>query len=289
LDSVRSAVRFHIRFHFAANSQRHSFFEVLMKTLEPVSNRWTRNRFALSLACLGLAAFGLAANAQTASASLIAYYPLNGNLHDASGNGNNGTAGPDLTFGNGGITSTGTDANQYFTSPVNINLLPQVTFGGWFETTSTNPVRGLIANDTGGFGRGIDIDNRGSGNGYSAFNGAGVFGGSILPTGAPTFDFVAVTYNSVTNTQTLDVNGTFVTSTGSSPPAGQNVLTIGKNPSFDMPFGGTIKDVFIYNTALTPSQLNAIQTNGLPEPSSFVLGGLGVVGLLLAARRRRKA
>ena len=104
---------------------------------------------------------GLTFGSNSADAALIAYYPLSNSLVDLSGNGNNGTAGPDLTYGNGGITSSGSDSNQYFTSPVNINNLAQVTFGGWFDTTTTdNLIRGLIANDTGGYGRGLDIDSR---------------------------------------------------------------------------------------------------------------------------------
>jgi hypothetical protein len=258
-----------------------------MKTLHSTSGLRTVGRFALATLCLGLAG-----SISPASASLIAYYPLSGNLNDISGNGNTGTAGPDLTFApGGGIVSTGADRNQFFTAPVNINLLPQVTFGGWFDTTATNAVRGLIANDTGGFGRGIDIDNRNGVNGYAAFNGAGLFGqpGGVTPSGGSTFDFIAVTYNSATNTQTLDVNGNFFTSTGTSPPAGQNVLTIGENPTFDNAFGGIIKDVFIYNTALTPAQLNALQANGVPEPASCVLFAMAAAGLLVAVRRRGKA
>ncbi len=248
---------------------------------------------AVALASAATVLCGLAVGTSTASAALIAYYPLEGNLTDVSGNGNNGTAGGTLTFGNGGLLTTGSNANEFFTAPVNVNI-PQVTFGGWFETTAINPVRGLIANDTGGFGRGIDIDNRNGTNGYAAFAGpsTGVFGqaGGVTPT-AGGFDFVAVTYNTAgSGTATLDVNGTIFHDDGHSPSNGFDDLTIGKNPSFDMPFGGTIKGVFIYDTALTPAQLNALQAQGvLPEPTSWLLMGLGSIGLFVAARRRRKA
>ena len=233
---------------------------------------------------------GLAVSSTPANAALEAYYPLNGNLNDTSGNGNNGTGAVDLTYGNGGIVSNGSDPNQYFNSPVNINNFSQVTFGGWFETTIGDPppFRGLITNDAGGFGRGIDIDNRNGTNGYAAFNGNGVFGqaGGVTPSSG-SFDFVAVIYNNATQTQTLDVNGNFFTSTGSAPPAGEPFLTIGKNYNFDSPYAGTIKDVFIYDTALTPDQLNFIQANGVPEPESIIVWGLGACVGLLAARRRK--
>ena len=50
-----------------------------------------QNHTVKKLACAAAAAlFGIGLNSSTASASLVAYYPLDGNLNDASGNNNNG-------------------------------------------------------------------------------------------------------------------------------------------------------------------------------------------------------
>ena len=55
------------------------------------------------------------------------------------------------------------------------------------------------------------------------------------PSGNGKFDFVAVSYDRTTQTQTLDVNGVFFTSTGTAPPNGQTVLTIGKKSDLRQP------------------------------------------------------
>ncbi len=249
---------------------------------------------ATSLCALFAMLLGLAVPNTTANAALVAYYPLNGNLNDASGNGNTGTGASGVAYAvGGGIVSDGVSTNEYFTSPVNPNSYSQITFGAWVEANPavSGPIREIITADQGGFNRTIDIDNRGAGNGYSAFTGSGVMGGSILPS-VGSFDFVAATYNTTTGMTTLDVNGNFITSNNTPGLGGAtNFLTIGRSLSYDMPFGGIIKDVFVFNTALTQDQLNTIQHSGVlaPEPASIVVWGMGALGLLIAARRRRRA
>ena len=225
---------------------------------------------ATSLCALFAMVLGLAVLNTTASAALIAYYPLNGNLNDASGHGNTGTGASGVAYAvGGGIVSDGVSTNEYFTSPVNPNSYSQITFGAWVEANPavSNPTREIITADQGGYNRTIDIDNRGTGNGYSAFTGSGVIGGSILPSNG-SFDFVAATYNTGTGMTTLDVNGNFVTSNNTPGLGGAtDFLTIGRSLFYDSPFGGIIKDVFVFNTALTPDQLNFIQHNGVLAPS----------------------
>ena len=182
-----------------------------------------------------------------------------------------------------GAVFSGTDGNQYFQSPVNVNNYPQVTFGAWVKpSTDTSQIRGIISDDSGGFGRGLDIDNRTLNHGYAAFTGSGPLGG-VTPTGG--FDLVAAVYDAAANgSVTLYVNGAEITSTGV-PPTGDPFLTIGRNFHFDNPFGGTIDDAFVYNQALTLAQLDNIRVNGIPEPTAC--GVLAVAGAGALIRRRR--
>jgi hypothetical protein len=97
---------------------------------------------------------------------------------------------------------------------------------------------------------------------------------------------IAVTFAS--GTQTLYVDGQVA---GTSSAVG----TISSNAGTALALGAwtgdgngysnsSMTDFRVYNTVLTQAQIQAI-----PEPSSMVLCGLGAVGLLLAARRRRKS
>jgi len=248
--------------------------------------------------------FGMLAWGAHAHAGLIGYYPLDGNFADASGNGNNGVPGSSPpTFGPGesgtaqdqGAVFTGTSVNQLLTLPININTYDQVTFGAWVRPTSANPILGILGNDAGGFGREIAIDNRSGTQGYSAYDGAGVLGaGPISPAG---FDFVAVVYNHAAGTDTLYVNGQKFTTTGT-PPSGNAFLTVGNDANAGTPFGGTIDDIFVYDTALSDSEIASIRQNGVsatslvPLPAALpmaaiVLGCFGVYKMTENACRSR--
>ena len=49
---------------------------------------------------------------------------------------------------------------------------------------------------------------------------------------------------------------------------------------------GNLDEVGIWNTALSPAEVSNVFANGIPEPSTGVLGVLGVFALLLRRRRR---
>ncbi len=100
------------------------------------------------------------------------------------------------------------------------------------------------------------------------------------------------------------VDGALV-ATGAAPTISDphGMLNIGGNPDTganNREWWGEIDDVAMWGRVLTPEEIGDVYFLGLggvalgealpvPEPSSFVLAGLGLLGVGLAARRRRRA
>ena len=63
-----------------------------------------------------------------------------------------------------------------------------------------------------------------------------------------------------------------------------DTLKIGKCYTGDTVFTGLMDDVGLWNHALTPSEISYIKNNGIPEPATVFLLGLG--GLVLLRRKR---
>jgi hypothetical protein len=217
---------------------------------------------------------------------------------DSSGHGNNGTPGPSAPtytpngYSNGGAQFTAA-SNQYFTAPININpsVLPNLSMGGWFNASNANAtIRGLISADDGGFDRTIDIDTRNGGVQWSAFNGNGVVSGGSVTAG--TWNYVAVSYSQSTHSMILDVNGNIITAITNFDSTETTNVTIGRNPNFDTPFDGQMDNVFLSNDALTAQQLENIREFGFPsaapEPASLSLALIGLAGVAIYTRRRRR-
>ena len=231
-------------------------------------------------------------------ASLIGLYQFNdaGNLGlDTSGNGNHATAtgGPGFTasgFQDGGLSLDGTN---FLRSPIDVNpgVLPQMTWGAWANPSLTNFVRQVLSSDNAGFDRGLHIDSRIGGD-WATFHGGGIFDSGIAPSSG-VFTFVAGVYDQGAGSMTFYVDGSsfaISTSFGGSHP----FFDIGHNPSFGEFFVGTIDNVFVYDTALTPAEINTIRLNGfpaaaaVPEPSSFMLMIFGAFGVVVFYRRHRQ-
>jgi hypothetical protein len=78
---------------------------------------------------------------------------------------------------------------------------------------------------------------------------------------------------------------------------GHDYFLIGANPCCGEHFAGSVTGIFVFDQALTDSQVNGIYTGGynavialanpVPEPETYalMLAGLGLVGF--AARRKR--
>jgi hypothetical protein len=236
----------------------------------------------------------LALGAAEAKAELIALYQFNDSSNlgkDTSGYNNNATNnGAVYTssgYQNGAASFDGT--YSYLRAPVNPNptVLPSMTWGAWVKPSATNPIRTVLSADNGGFDRDINIDNRG-GSTWSVFTGNGVYGSGVNPSSSE-WVFLAAVYYEPTNSLTFYVNDkTFSTTTNFN--SSFNYFDIGHNPGFGEYFSGSIDNVFVYNEALSSTQIASIQSSGfpVPEPSAAVLTGLGLSIIGFASRTRKR-
>jgi hypothetical protein len=224
---------------------------------------------------------------------LLAFYPLDGNVQDASGyhlHGQVGGGAPQVVTGYQGQAYSFNGTTDYLTVPVDINpsTFPKLTMGCWAKVASTWPLQQVLTHDNGDFDRSLGIDLRGAGVGWSAFCGPT---GQVL--GAMqgymnTWTFVAVVYDQVAQTVKLMLDNQTITKAGASLGSGLNELYIGASPLFAIFFAGVIDNVFIYGDALSDLQLAYIRSRGaqgiMPEEGMFYLmpnkkGGAAVIYL----------
>ncbi|WP_309385846.1 LamG-like jellyroll fold domain-containing protein [Cerasicoccus frondis] len=227
----------------------------------------------------------------------IHYFPFDNNTNDIVG-GVTGTV-------NGNVTQTtgftgnaySFDAASWITALIDINssVLPSMTMGAWVQTNLASGARQVISHDNGAFDRSLGLDPRGSGPayGWATFNGTGVLGKTDATLN--NWTFVAVSYDMSSNSTllyTYDYSvGTVQTlSSGYFSDSGMTYIAIGTNPGLTgEAFSGIIDNVFIYDQALTETELDDVRINGVqgvPEPSTYVLMALGG-GLVFYWMRRR--
>jgi len=87
-----------------------------------------------------------------------------------------------------------------------------------------------------------------------------VIGGS--PVAPNRWTFVAMRQDQNTGRLVLDVDGEHFTATQVFFGSGLDTTTIGRNPSFDIPFYGRIDNVFIFSSVLSDAQISDIRANG---------------------------
>jgi hypothetical protein len=156
-------------------------------------------------------------------------------------------------------------STDYVEAEVDINptTMPSMTMGAWVNAASELPAQNLISHDDGGYDRTLCIDSRGpGGEGWSAFTGTGVMGGNV-PMHIGEWEFVAVGYDEATSSALLYANSNIESATIALGP-GFPYIHIGSNPGFGYPFSGLVDDVFIFDRALTPEELDFVRVFGLP-------------------------
>ncbi|MEM7178790.1 MAG: LamG-like jellyroll fold domain-containing protein [Pseudomonadota bacterium] len=255
---------------------------------------------------------------------MLGYYTFdNSDATDSSGNGANGTLGVNSSFAVGqgvdGETAaqfTVSGSSDFISVPIDMNpgLGPDFTIAGWFLVDDNAGVamsRMAVSHDNGGFDRTIALDTR---TGTSTTRGAesfAAFGGpttGVVPS-SDDFDrpgdlgewfFVAVTYREgVPDGSTLYVANqdltqfsidTFTADNGD----GFDNTAIGgtyRYPTQD--WDGLIDNVGFYGRALTEREVrnyaisSSISTVPLPAAAPMLM--VGLAGLYLGARRRRKS
>lgn len=256
-------------------------------------------------------ALALAASALTCTsqAAIVAYWDLD-TVNEAESS-TAGTLSGDAAIGGTAIAPGGSGALTTTTGMLNANMVANdiTGFGGtgsftvlaWVQTTGTSDQTIFSYTPSNGVTGGADLRLFVQSNGdlrveMSAGAGFNLSSGAFdLGDGAT--HMVGVLFDSSTGDSFQDVDlyvdGTIYNVTGGTDhtvniaqtvSGGGNGIRFGQDNAGGRQFSGTIDDVGIFDTALTSGELANYATNGIPEPSTALLGGLGVLGLL---RRRR--
>lgn len=186
-----------------------------------------------------------------------------GTARDLSGNGVTTSLLGAPVFGagyeGGGLITNGTSGVR-----VNLDINPAtqrlLTMGGWVKASAIDPVRHFLSHDNGGYDRNLGIDNRGGGNGWSAFKGTGVVG--YVPAVANQWQFVAVVYDDIAGTAMLYVDGQSRSASGRTG-VGNTFLYIGRSTCCNVGVPGSIDGVFFLGEALSVERLDEIWAGGI--------------------------
>lgn len=232
------------------------------------------------------------------SADLVAHWPLDADGTDVAGGYNADMVHESITFDAAGqfgnaATLAGAGGIQV---PFDAALNPtSFTLTAWVNPADTANWNSVVTSRE---------DNGTSVNGFILYNspdnqwdfwtggggGPGEWGRTTGPNGVLNeWTHLAISYDETTDTKVLWVNGENAaesTGQGYSPngttPADARPFNIGAGEDFgtNFFFSGLIDDVGLYDAALSQAEIQSIQTNGVPEPSSLLLAGLGMLSLL---------
>ena len=220
---------------------------------------------------------------EEAGFSLVGFYPMDGDANDASGNKRHATDVQGISFvdgvdGQAAKFSGKTDS--FIDLPINASVesMPQLTWGCWVRVDSLQPGGNeLISTDDGNFDRTLTIDPRGAATEVHRFA-ALVGSNEVLASKGPRpklgeWTFVACVYDNDKQTARLYVEdhlaregrGGLVVTTSHLVSFGDCVqyVRLGMHADTDIEqLDGALDNVFLFSTALTFDQLEAIRAGG---------------------------
>lgn len=238
-----------------------------------------------------LLGFSFAVFSISGHSALIQSYSFSGNALDETGSNHGSVNGATLTtdrFGNANSAYSFTASNS-----IQANLVDSdsMSFSVWASSNSfsSNP---MLFN-TGSYGSGPDLfvipdycDSIAWNTWDSCGNNFGS-GATALNLDDGDFHHYVLTNDSINSIATLYIDGILFGTAGYRETG--TTLTIGS--SWDghsyYDWNGSIDDINIYDTSLSQSEVNALYSGTVPEPSILALMGLGLAGLGVTARRKK--
>ena len=236
------------------------------------------------------------------TAGLVAAYEFTGNANDVSGNGNDGVVnGPGLDadrFGNVGSAYLFDGLNDTIDSAGIFSPQNEGTLSLWFNMNGSEPTNSIISSRSdNGYLNGdffLSPDHTTNAPSVAYWSGSGVWYGVGSPTPLSSEGWHHIAWSwSTSGISRLYVDNVVTDGTVVPVPIFGNVpLAIGRaghisvgSPNYDY-FSGSIDDVYIYDRALSPTEVSTL-FSVVPEPSTALLLSIGLFAISLRKKVRR--